>query len=380
MLKKTFLVFFGLLLFSAVGLVATYFLTNPESPPVTTNSAYWLQPGPNEVGMYERVFVDPNRPTQPNGSFNGSPRRTLNTTIWYPVGLEGDLPLIIHSHGFVSSRTEMDYVSEHLASHGYVVAAADFPLTNGNAPGGGPLVNDVINQPGDVSYLISSMLTLRGDDKPYEGTLNPERIGVMGLSLGGLTTTLVAFHPEMQDTRIKGAIAIAGPGGFFTETFFRNSDVPYLMIAGTADGLIDYEAHAARIPELAPSGSLLTIEGGTHLGFVTLAEPALRLFHNPDSLGCQAVLSNLDEDSSDETFGSLGTPETGVEVTDDLPEVCEFGLAKAAHPGRQHMITKLAVLSFFNSVLAEEYAVRWSGETLLSTGLQQDFVEARYTR
>ena len=49
------------------------------------------------------------------------------------------------------------------------------------------------------------------DERPFAGGIDRDRIGAMGLSLGGLTTTLVAFHPTLGDPRIRAAVSIAGP-------------------------------------------------------------------------------------------------------------------------------------------------------------------------
>ncbi|MGI9250551.1 MAG: alpha/beta hydrolase family protein [Pseudohongiellaceae bacterium] len=359
------------------GLTLFYLTTMPEQPDSASNSARWLQAGPYQVGFEERQFVDTSRPTQANGEFAGHDSRTLETSIWYPRNAEGSLPLIIHSHGFISNRTEMSYLAEHLASYGYVVAAADFPLTNGNTPGG-PLADDVVNQPGDVSYLIDSLLALRGDDKPFAGTLDTERIAAMGLSLGGLTTTLASFHPEMRDERIKVAVSIAGPAAFFTERFFTHANTPFLMVAGTADAIVPYQSNAAPVPQRVSGGGLLSIDGGSHIGFVTGAEPALRYAYNPDSLGCDMIMANLDEGQDDSIATVLGDATIGVEYDPDMQGICEAEIQEAIHPGRQHMITRLAVLAFMQSHLAQDSADRQFGAVLLGTDLANDFTEARF--
>ena len=124
---------------------------------------------------------------------------------------------------------------EELASHGYVVVAVNYPLTNMGAPGG-PNVKDVVNQPGDVSFLIDSLLEQSATSgHSLEGMVDADRIGVTGISLGGLTSTLAAFHPEWADDRIKASLSIAGPTALFTPEFFQHRDVPFLMLAGDID-------------------------------------------------------------------------------------------------------------------------------------------------
>ena len=125
----------------------------PQGPPSETASAQRLGRGTHDVGRRDFRFVDTTRPTRPNGDFPGAPSRTLETTLWYPEDATGGLPLLVYSHGFLSHRRETGYLAEHLASHGFLVAAADHPLTHGDAPGG-PDVRDVLEQPADVSFLI----------------------------------------------------------------------------------------------------------------------------------------------------------------------------------------------------------------------------------
>lgn len=360
-----------------LGLVLTYVITAPEPPDPESSSARWLAPGPHAVGERDFAFVDNSRPTKPNNEYPGASSRTLNTTIWFPEGVAGDHPLIIYSHGFMSTRTGGKYLARGLASHGYVVASADYPLTNFAAPGG-PDVSDVDQQPGDVTFLISSILALN-DEKPFAGQIDPQRIGAMGLSLGGLTTTLATFHPRMRDPRIGAAVSIAGPASMFTTRFFDTTATPLLMIAGTADAIVDYAANAAIIPDRAAHAALLSIEGGSHTAFASLAEPWMRLFDNPDSLGCYALTENLGQASGENPFAGLGGADEGVVFDGDAPPPCSvLPLSESIHPGRQHMMTLVAVRSFFESVFAEGAEDRDVARTQLTQHISADFPEASF--
>ncbi|MEX2132050.1 MAG: hypothetical protein WD772_11245 [Pseudohongiellaceae bacterium] len=377
MIKKIGLGLLGLIMLILCSVVVALIVTNPALPPETSRSYSWLQPGPYDVAEMETIWVDNSRTTAANRDYPGAAERTLPTTIWYPVNFAGPYPLIIHSHGFVSSRTEMVYVLEQLASYGYVVVAADFPLTNGAAPGG-PNVNDVSNQPGDVSFLIDQVLSLSGNDKPFTGEIDGERIGIMGLSLGGFTTSLTTYHPRLREPRVRAAISIAGPSANLTERFYEQSgvEIPFLMIAGTSDLLIPYDYNAAIIPERVRNAALLTIAQGNHIGFVGLAEPAFRFFSNADSLGCMAVQANVDQ-SEDEMFADLFSEADGIVLDVGAPGLCEIEpRPDAGHPGRQHMITTVGVLSFFESVFATETGRRAEARDVLRSHLARDFAEA----
>ena len=363
----------------ATGLAIAYLARAPQPPPAGSESARRLEPGPLRVGSVDRRFVDRSRPTAPNGDYPGAPERTLEATLWYPEGAAGPHPLLVYSHGFMSRRSENAPLAALLASHGYVVVSMDYPLTNGSAPGG-PFVGDVVNQPKDVSFAIDQLLALGESERPFAGSLDPDRIGVLGLSLGGLTTELVTFHPRLRDPRIRAALSIAGPSAMFTDRFFANASLPFLMIAGTGDAMVDFAANAEPIPRLVRGSGLLALSGASHAGFAAFADMfPLRLLGNPDSLGCRALLANLGKLPGKSPFENLGGPEDGVVLDGKGLRPCANGApAEALAAGRQLMITRLAALAFFQSAFAPDPAERTSEATFLAETLARDFPEARY--
>jgi predicted dienelactone hydrolase len=353
----------------------------PSRPPAGSESARRLAAGPHEVGSRDFTFVDRTRATPAHGDFEGAPSRTLVTSLWYPKASAGRHPLLVYSHGFMSRRGGGTYLARHLASHGYVVVAADFPATNGAAPGG-PNVEDVVNQPGDVRFLIDSVLGLEGEARPFEGAVDEARIGALGLSLGGLTSTLVAFHPTLRDPRVAVAISIAGPGEILSRSFFTAADVPFLMIAGTADAIVPYEANARPLLERVPGGALVSLEGGSHVGFVDLAPRVFRFYDNPDSIGCRYLRRNLDVDSDPDPegpFAALGGPEAGIELRGAAARPCaDAELSHAIRPARQHVLTTLAVRAFLESVFGESEAERRAASRYLTKTLATELPEARF--
>ena len=79
-----------------------------------------------------------------------------------------------------------------------MVVAGNFPLTHRAAPGG-PQILDVVNQPGDVSHLIDVMLGVNGQQRVLDLEIDPDRVALVGVSLGGLTATLAGYHPRLRD-------------------------------------------------------------------------------------------------------------------------------------------------------------------------------------
>ena len=372
---RVLLVFFVVV---AAGVGLALVATRPEPLPEGTVSATRLAPGPFAIQTTEATWVDPTRPTAANGDFAGSPDRTFPVTLWSPVDAEGPYPLLVYSHGFMSNRYGGSHLAEHMASHGYVVVATDYPLSHFGAPGG-PNAMDVVNQPGDVSFLIDSVLGLGPDERPFEGGIDRDRIGVMGLSLGGLTTTLAAFHPELGDPRIRVAVSIAGPSAMFGPDYFDQADVPFLMIAGTHDAMIRYEENGAPVPERITDGGLVTLDAASHAAFSSIAAGPMRLLGNPDSLGCDSLVANLDIAPGTDPFPGLGGPEDGILDASDASMPCQIAFDEAMSPGRQHWLTTLAVRAFFGQHFAEDAAERAEHAKFLAETFPSELDDVHYT-
>jgi hypothetical protein len=236
-----------------------------------------------------------------------------------------------------------------------------------------------VSQPGDVSFLIDSVTDWSEAERPFRGTIDPARIGAAGLSLGGLTTTLAAFHPTLRDPRLSAAVSIAGPSALFAPRFFATARTPFLMIAGDADAIVDYAANAAPLPsKLAHGGALLTLAGGSHTGFSPMADGVLRILGNPDRVGCFALSRTLRLAPREHPFASLGGEEQGV-LTLELPRPCARGApSRALAAGRQSMITSLALRAFFESTWESDAAKRSASARFLAETLARDFDEVRY--
>jgi len=369
----------GLALVLAAVVGVAWLRSAPAPPAAGSESARRLAPGPLPAGSSEHRFVDRSRATAANGEFPGAPERTLEATVWYPVGDAHPHPLLVYSHGFMSMRGENAPLAALLASHGYVVVSVDYPLTSWGAPGG-PSLADVPNQPGDVRFVIDQVLAWPEAERPFAGEIDRERIGALGLSLGGLTTTLVTFHPRLRDPRIAAAVSIAGPAAMFAPVFFATADVPFLMIAGTRDAMVDHASNAAPLAAKLRSGGLLSIEGGSHAGFAAIADGfPLRLLGNPDWIGCAALTRNLKTGAVENPFTTLGGAADGVVFDPGGTLPCASGAPDGAlAAGRQLMITRLAALAFFQSRFARDAEERLAHEAYLRERLARDFPEASF--
>ena len=347
-----------------------------------------LTPGPFVPGFRSFTFVDKDRPTMPNGDYEGWPSRVIPTTVWYPAeedhiarwfgGLNATLakegkafPLIIYCHGFMSSGADAKYLAEHLAGHGYVVVCPDFPLTKLFSPGG-PNINDVVNQPGDVSFLIDKLLALDANaGSPLYGAIDEARVGIMGLSLGGMTTSLVTFHPTLRDPRVKVAATLAGPGAMFSEVFYENGEVPLLAVHGDIDAIVDYKTNVlSTLAGAWPKVRLISILGACHTGFSDSAYPLFESLRNPDLVGCLAIWGRIGDDAA--FLDLLGGQEEGI-VEPNTPAPCEIRpLPRSIRPSRQHELTILAVLGFFESHFAQNSRDRSRAAHFMDTAFARE--------
>ena len=206
MLKKLFLGVGILLALILVAGLGTYLATSPERPAADSLAAHWLQSGMYEVVSQEWQVVDENRSTAANNEYPGADQRVLDNLVWYPADAQGARPLVIYSHGFMSNRSGGTYIAEALASHGYVVVAPNYPLTHGGAPGG-PLVTDVVSQPGDISFLLDTLLAELGTTPIKVAGIDEQRIGVAGLSLTCHSWLTTSYMPDCSQWAAKESAA-----------------------------------------------------------------------------------------------------------------------------------------------------------------------------
>lgn len=231
------------------------------------------------IGITVENLVDPSRPTPANGTTPAHPGRTLVTTVLYPTAskashpttgatpdrADGPYPLIVFAHGFDSDVTSYLPLLEKWAKAGFVVAAPLFPLTNSKTPGG-PDLDDYVNQPGDMSFVVSQMLDQSAESGGILSHLiNPAQVGAAGHSLGGVTTLGLVADSCCRDPRIKAAVVMSGDAITFPTGHVEDASAPpLLLVHGNADPTVPYVSsidvfNAAQAPK-----GLLTIIGGNH--------------------------------------------------------------------------------------------------------------------
>lgn len=331
----------------------------PSMPPEHTLSYELLQPGAFEVARASMELVDPSRFVSDPGGSNGKSVRRMPVRLWYPRSENQDpQPLLIYSHGFMSTGEGVAYIAEILASQGYVIAAPDFPITS-RSRGEEANSRDVLNQPRDVALLIDALLA-RSEDENDElyNAIDSARIAAIGYSLGALNTLLLGFHPTLQEPRIKAVISLAGPTEVFTRKFFNTRAIPFMAIAATEDEFVEYESNFLTLRDKVDGAPLVVFERGSHLGFAEEGK-WVRWFSHPDSLACDLATDTIDRNRKSEEpwYDELGGIEAGYVQQID-PDVCENEVSSAMNPLRQQQLTLMAVRSFLGCEFEDDPAER----------------------
>jgi dienelactone hydrolase len=195
-----------------------------------------------------------------------------------PAGAGGPYPLVVFGHGFAVTPRLYAGLLQSWARAGYVVAAPVFPLGNADAPGG-PDEADVINQPSDMSFVISSLLSLsRSGPGPLAGLLDPAQIAVAGHSDGGETALAVAYSRRFHDPRVSAAVILSGAemsgvGGYG----FTQGSPSLLAAQGTADIFNEPKYTDAYFKLAQRPKFLLRLLGAGHLPPYTHQQPQLEI-------------------------------------------------------------------------------------------------------
>ena len=200
-------------------------------------------------------------------------------------------PLVVVSHGYSNSPAAMTWLTENLASKGYVVAAIrhdDPPITDT-----AKIAQLLVRRPLDIAFVTHNLKSILA----REHLVDPARVALIGYSMGGygvLTAAGATLDPtgpmtrmvpgdlllryarggsrrgDMLATGLRAIITLAPAGGGSLAAWgaegLRNIDTPLLIIAGDADRTLDYATGARSIFDNATGTNryLLTLKGCGH--------------------------------------------------------------------------------------------------------------------
>lgn len=223
-------------------------------------------------------------------TFKGRAIRDAN-----PKSAAGKFPLVIVSHGYVGSRYLMTYLTENLASKGYVVVSIDH--TDSTFKDANAFHSTLLNRAKDIKFVLNEMAGLNGD--ALAGIIDSDNTGIVGYSMGGYgvlnvggagysdgaagffgqmtggstaINSLAASNAEYQksiDPRIKAVVAFAPWGmarGVWDAEGLKGLKKPTLFIAGSQDDISGYEKGIKAIYEGAVNADryLLTYIDARH--------------------------------------------------------------------------------------------------------------------
>jgi predicted dienelactone hydrolase len=201
------------------------------------------------------------------------------------------LPLVIVSHGYSNDPAAMTWLSENLASKGYVVAAIrhdDPPITDRTR-----FPQLLLRRPLDIAFVARTLQrTLAADH-----LVDPARTALIGYSMGGygvLTAAGATLDPKggavklvpgglmlpfarggalldaVTVKNLRAVVSIAPAGGGSLASWgaegVRMITAPLLLIAGDHDRTVDYQTGARAIFDMASGAHryLLTFKEGGH--------------------------------------------------------------------------------------------------------------------
>ncbi len=242
---------------------------------------------------YEEVMGTSGDPKRPLIPFTFKGRASRNAEV---IAEQNKYPLIVVSHGYVGSRYLMTYLTENMASKGYIVAAIDHMESTFRDAAG--FQSTLLNRAKDIRFVVNQMADLNSKESFLKNRIDTENIGIIGYSMGGYgvlnvagagySSGLEAFFGQMTggskaisplisgnekytkpDSRIKAVVAFAPWGmtrGVWDAEGLKGLSIPTFFIAGSEDDISGYEKGIKAIFEGATEVEryMLTYENARH--------------------------------------------------------------------------------------------------------------------
>jgi dienelactone hydrolase len=173
-----------------------------------------IPPGKEERVVYESAMPGTPQPGVP-GAFHISGKALRDAP---PVNGRA-FPLVVVSHGYPGSRTFMTWLTENLASKGYVVAAIDH--TDSVFGQQRAFISTLLNRAADQIFTIDTLTDRSHDSGDFlHNVIDPSRVAVVGYSMGGYGALAAAGAGYSR----QGGAAQTIPGGYFDRWLADNKE------------------------------------------------------------------------------------------------------------------------------------------------------------
>jgi dienelactone hydrolase len=172
-------------------------------------------------------------------------------TIYHPTNVAGPFAALVVTPGYTAYQSSINWWGPRLASHGFVVITIDTNST-GDSPS---------SRATQMMAALNQLVTFSNTSShPIYRKVDPNRLGVMGWSMGGGGSLIAADN----NPQLKAAIPFAP---YNTSTNFSGVNVPTLIIGCESDSIAPVRSHAEPFYNSIPTSTkkaYLEINNGSH--------------------------------------------------------------------------------------------------------------------
>jgi len=257
--------------------------TSPSAVVATYNVSSWLPPS-----LLALINASPqsqalaNEATFTEDAYQYSKTRTKKGVVvgTVPKPAAGRFPLVVFSHGYAGFRDQSTYLTTHLASWGFVVAAPDQQSRVLTTVLGSPSPTTDPNS--DVTELLDTIaLFTDGDGGTAQAITDPTHVIAFGHSAGGSTVERLASYLTAEQgasSVLKGFIGMAGAdfSGLSSESPPYNTvpAMPGVLVGGADDQVVAPATLQSAYSALTGPRRYVELTGAGHLVFSDLCQIA----------------------------------------------------------------------------------------------------------